>query len=296
MGDDLQNMAHEGGTRLPIGITLDEALRFSWSNRRLIGRFMIIPVVMATLLEFGSIVFYEGSRQTAPTMTWSFGILIPDFLVLTWFAVACHRLILIGDDTVSRFGLTRWTLRETRFFLWMLFAYIIGCLFMLLGNAALVAGTFFMAKAYGFSTKTMSLVMEHPAFFPALMVLATIPFSYIVGRVSLLLPATAIDLQPSFSSAWDLSEGNGWRVAILVGGLPLAFMVIQALIWMAPSRVFGETLHDSQPELGATSMALTVLQTALRYVFATVEIAILSISFRRLRTMEAQNLASSAAT
>lgn len=297
MDDNLQDMIHRSGrSKIPMDLTLAEALRFSWSNRRAFGRFMIIPVAVATLLELASLAFYEGSDQTASRMIWSFGVFLPDFLVLTWFAVACHRFILIGTGAISAFGLIRWTWRETRFFLWMLLAYALGYLFMMFCMAVLPLGAIFVVKACGFTTKTMSLMMEHPAFIPGVFLLASIPFAYVVGRVSLLLPATAIDLRPSFSSAWDSSEGNGWRVALLVGGIPVAFMAIQSLIWMGPSWVFGESLQETQADLDGTSIGLTFGQSILRYTFATVEIAILSITFRRLRTMDEQKSASPPST
>lgn len=251
---------------------------------------MILPVAMATLLELVSVASYGSSDQTTFTMIWGFGIFIPDFLVLTWFAVACHRLILIGAGAVSEFGLTRWTWRETRFFLWMLLAYTTGYLFMLLGYPILGAVAFFITKACGFSTKTMSLITEHPVFLMGVILLTSIPFAYVVGRMSLLLPATAIDLHPSFSSAWDLSEGKGWRVAILVGGVPIAFMAIQASIWMILSWLFGESVHETQAVLGVTSISSTFMSSVFRYVLATVEIAILSITYRRLRTIKEQEL------
>lgn len=98
MGDELQDIAPgSGASKLPISLTLAEAFKLSWSNRRLFGRFMIFPVVMATLLGLASLAFHEAADQTASRLIWSFGIFIPDFLVLTWFAVACHRLILIGE-------------------------------------------------------------------------------------------------------------------------------------------------------------------------------------------------------
>lgn len=255
---------------------------------------MILPVAMATLLGLVSLGLYDKSDQTVSSIIWSFGIFIPDFLVLTWFAVACHRLILIGAGAVAEFGLTRWTWRETRFFLWMLLVYTIGYLFMLLGNTTLFAVSFFVANACGFSTQTISLIMEHQSFFLGMILFASIPFAYVVGRLSLLLPATAIDLHASVNSAWDLSEGNGWRVAILVGGVPMAFMAIQASIWMIPSWLFGESVHETQAVVDITSISSTFLSSVFRYALATVEIAILSITYRRLRTIKEQELVSPA--
>lgn len=279
---------------LSVSVTIAEALRLSWSNRQLFGRFMILPVAMATLLGLVSLGLYDKSDQTVSSIIWSFGIFIPDFLVLTWFAVACHRLILIGAGAVAEFGLTRWTWRETRFFLWMLLVYTIGYLFMLLGNTTLFAVSFFVANACGFSTQTISLIMEHQSFFLGMILFASIPFAYVVGRLSLLLPATAIDLHASVNSAWDLSEGNGWRVAILVGGVPMAFMAIQASIWMIPSWLFGESVHETQAVVDITSISSTFLSSVFRYALATVEIAILSITYRRLRTIKEQELVSPA--
>lgn len=279
---------------LSVSVTIAEALRLSWSNRQLFGRFMILPVAMATLLGLVSLGLYDESDQTVSSIIWSFGIFIPDFLVLTWFAVACHRLILIGAGAVAEFGLTRWTWRETRFFLWMLLVYTIGYLFMLLGNTTLFAVAFFVANACGFSTQTISLIMEHQSFLLGMILFASIPFAYVVGRLSLLLPATAIDLHASVNSAWDLSEGNGWRVAILVGGVPMAFMAIQASIWMIPSWLFGESVHETQAVVDITSISSTFLSSVFRYALATVEIAILSITYRRLRTIKEQELVSPA--
>jgi hypothetical protein len=179
----------------------------------------------------------------------------------------------------------------------MFLAYAIGYLLMLLCNTALFAVVFItIVRVCGFSTKAMSILMDQPAFFPGAIFLTSIPFAYAVGRVSLLLPATSIDLRPTLKSAWVLSMGNGWRVAILVGGVPLAFMAIRTLLWIIPTWLFGESLHKTQPTLDVTSVGLTFLQSVLRYVLATVEIAILSISFRRLRTIEEQKLVSPAVT
>jgi len=104
MRDDLQDVAlGADANKLPIGLTLSEALRLFWINKRLFVRFMIIPVAMATVLGLASLAFYSESDQTVSSMIWSFGVFIPDFLVLTWFAVACHRLIrskgFTGDST-----------------------------------------------------------------------------------------------------------------------------------------------------------------------------------------------------
>lgn len=69
VGDELQDIAPgSGASKLPISFTLAEAFRLSWSNRRLFGRFMIIPAVMATVLGLASLAFYNESDQTVSSM------------------------------------------------------------------------------------------------------------------------------------------------------------------------------------------------------------------------------------
>ena len=43
---------------------------------------------------------------------------------------------------------------------------------------------------------------------------------WFIARVSLMLPAIAIDRKPDLGAAWQASRRNGWRLAIVVGLLP----------------------------------------------------------------------------
>jgi len=281
---------------LPLGATFTEAVQLVWGNRRRFGLFMVAPVVAGFLLHlaYGAADDVSDSTPYSLILIGTYSIL--DFFVLTWFAVACHRVILIGEEAVPAFGLTRWTWRETRFFLWMFLVYIIGSLLLVLCASVLFAGAVFIAAVCGFSTNSMPALMEQPAFGGIVIVLSSIPFAYVVGRASLVLPATAIDLRQSFSAAWAQSAWNGWRVAALAGGIPVAFLAIQTFMWMIPSRLFEESAHEARLAFDPMALGQTFLQQVVRYTFAVVEIAILSISFRRLRVLETQRPASPAVT
>lgn len=51
--------------------------------------------------------------------------------------------------------------------------------------------------------------------------------SYIFSRLSLVLPATAIDERNfTISSAWKISSGNGWRLTLLVALLPFTIYLL----------------------------------------------------------------------
>ena len=104
----------------------------------------------------------------------------------------------------------------------------------------------------------------NPIGLAALGSLLALPVAYVVGRSSIVLPATAIDERPSIPWAWSISKGNGLRLMVLVGLLPILTDFIFELIPAYDSFVY--------------SIFLLVIYL---YVSAA-EIAILSLSYREL--------------
>ena len=93
----------------------------------------------------------------------------------------------------------------------------------------------------------------------------------LLARLSIVLPATAIDLQPTFKLFWDLSEGNGWRLAFLIFGLPLVFYSF--------FPIFHSTFDDS-------SWVSDFFVSLISYGMTTIEIALLSLSYRVFSELE----------
>ena len=53
-----------------------------------------------------------------------------------------------------------------------------------------------------------------------------VPVAYIFVCFALVLPAIATDAVPSFGRAWELSRGNGLRLLVTVGLLPVALNLL----------------------------------------------------------------------
>jgi hypothetical protein len=51
----------------------------------------------------------------------------------------------------------------------------------------------------------------------------TLPGAYLCARLSMLLPATAVDKRQDMGWAWALTKGNGWRLVALLWLLPFAY-------------------------------------------------------------------------
>ena len=90
-----------------------------------------------------------------------------------------------------------------------------------------------------------------------------LPIGYVFGRLSLILPATAIDQDNSFSTAWHISKGNGWNLCFLISILPfLTGFVIDSL--------------------NSPSIVSTLFSSILSIFILFYEVSILSNSYKTL--------------
>jgi hypothetical protein len=111
----------------------------------------------------------------------------------------------------------------------------------------------------------MRLFGDFEDWFEYLTLALKLPMLYVFGRLCLIFPATALDLGPNAGWSWTLTRGNGWRLLIIVGGLPFAVGYAISLLYRSD----------------ATTVEWLVL-TVVGFVLLAVEIAAISISYREL--------------
>lgn len=102
------------------------------------------------------------------------------------------------------------------------------------------------------------------------------PFIMLVSKLSLLLPATATDVEDvNFSDTWNLSYGNSWRLALLVGLLPvvtnhlLEYLAFDGLLNML--TYYGAWLIVGAVEVGLLSLCYAYLTTNLAEEAVSIE-------------------------
>jgi hypothetical protein len=173
------------------------------------------------------------------------------------FIVTCQRLILLGDESVARFGPLKWTWRETRFVGW--FVAIVACIIWI----SIPAGILLELLLLPFD-EFSSYLDELPSDSWISYLLAA-PFFYVMARWSLVIPATAVDERPDLRWAWRCSRGNGWRLVLVVWLLPWAISSAHELLVREQSTLIED-----------------VLSFALWLVLFVIEIAALSLSYREL--------------
>ena len=89
--------------------------------------------------------------------------------------------------------------------------------------------------------------------------------TYFVARLSLVLPATALDAAASFRQAWRQSARNGWRLLMIVGAFP----------WIA-ARSLGLLYRDG------ASLAESAVLMFFSVLVSTLGIIALSLSYQEL--------------
>lgn len=234
---------------IPVLEVIHEAMTIPWHKRAtMFSPLLRISVVLIALHFIMPLVREELGRISYLVWRVLFG------LAFAVFAVTCHRIILLGKESVPKSGLASWSLRETRFVGWtLLIALCGGVTAGIVGIPVLILLGFFI----------VSQKPGEPWVTAAGSIMIMIPASYLFARLSVLLPATAVDEQPDFAWAWELTKGNGWRLFLVVGVLP-------GILWLGPDYLLGR------------SVIIDLLIYATACVLYVIEIAALSLSYRHL--------------
>ncbi len=173
------------------------------------------------------------------------------------FAVTCHRLVLLDAASVASRSVPRWSWRETRFFYWLVGIWLICW------GAGIAAMTLILNLAI------MAMGPPSDGWFSEAQYLASVPACYLFARLSPIFPATAIDRTVDLKWAWKLTQGNGWRLFLVVAVLPWLISAVVGLLYR-----------------GNATAVETVILTSLGSALFAVEIAALSLSYRELTQEE----------
>ncbi len=198
-----------GQKKFSIVFTVRDAMVCVWRYRGVIFLRLSIPMLLFVLI-------WTLASRMPPEAPDAIKLLFVglEFMLFSLFSVACLQVFLQGSNVAPRFGVMRWGRRESRFLLALIALYIV----ITLTAVALttVAGVI--------ATNFVLLEVETLRW---LFYLSLIPTLYILARLFLLLPAAAIGNRLKPAEAWHLTNGNGWRLAVVLGGFPWLLVVVR---------------------------------------------------------------------
>lgn len=236
--------------RLSVARIVAGAFDYPWQHRGVFARSLAIPAlaIIACTLAWSTV-----ARSGDTLLSWMlYGVYSA---ICCWAAVICHRLVLLGTADAGAFAGPAGPRRLLVFLaavICIAFVYL-AVMFMGISVLTVVTGTAYIPAGQA---------RPKPVDFQWAVWLAQFAALYVSARLALTLPAIATDLGFSFRQAWIHSRGNGWRLAIVVFGLP----------W------FASNLASFLSRDGATVVEIAAL-LVLGIVLLAVEAVALSLSF-----------------
>jgi len=270
--------------KLMIRETVFEVLNFLWTNRLDLVRMIAAPVLAIAILHVAlSTVFkdFAPTQESGISGLQFFALVIAIALPTVFyvmFAVAWHRRCLRPEEQTTILAALKWDRRKTQFLLRFIVISVISVIAALpvLIISSIVGWTGGTATAVsGQGGPTMAVVIIQ------LVKLITIFAVMLVQvRLSLLLPATALDQKLTLTEAWAIGQGNSWRLlAVLLLSVAPA-MVIVLLVGSAIGAISQAT------GLGGLLTYRFIVQLALdfaSYIVVAASVSALSMSYRALR-------------
>jgi hypothetical protein len=212
-------------SRLPIFATAVESFRFVLTHRRELMRLALFGVPAFYLLDIGfeSInwlaVSSRGVNATAGKALVDLGL---RGIIATIVLVAWHRVVMLKMSARNSLPPVAFGVRECRYFIfWMLLSGGFLAIFAITAAVAVAVQFVAMLGAYvvllllGLGKTLVVGQSDQLIIVLWIAVFFGVPVaSYVTGRLSLVLPALAVDRRRPLRHAWHLSDGNGWRLVI----------------------------------------------------------------------------------
>jgi hypothetical protein len=212
-----------------------------------------------------SLVWASGGWSSDLVTGWVF--LIPNAVLFAWLAVRIHRAVLL--DGTAETGNAHDFALVYRYFAALTAGAALKVLFFFLALTLISLGS--IAFAW-FMPATTTPPTQPPGPDPDIQrlinfvgIVGQAPVLYLLARWSTLLPALALDLAWAPRSAWRQTEGNGWRLVLVVFLLP--WTLSAAIGWANASTA---------------NNVLVALLAIARAVFLALGVIALSLSYREL--------------
>ncbi len=248
----------------PVTEVIANAYRFVWENRRDCAALAYPNVLVLSVVYTIDMMTGPGRVDDAVGPGDALLLVVALSVGLTCavlYAVALHRVYLLpGTQPTVRESL-RWRGRHTRFVV-----RLIGLAFgLVLASTVLVS----IVSAFAAPTREGMTLLA---------VVTTLALSFVFARLSLVLPAASVEQPLSFGESWRLSQGCGWRL-LLIWLLPaLPAQLLQFLVLVLATGLFGDTIGDSV----LRSFVTALLMVSAQFIGVAATFVALSVAYENL--------------
>ncbi len=202
-------------------------------------------------------------------------LFLPSLVFYIMFAVAWHRRYLMRGESSTVWSALRWDPRKMKFLAhFLLIAMIAGAIVAVPIVMLTIFGVVLNFAAAAAATATVSPPVDVNTLSSVIGMAAGILTMIVYLRLSLWLPATAVDAPFSLLESWRLGRGNSWRIFIVACGAEIGLWIFATVLSFAVGDL----------PTGSITMNLIValIENALAYAVLAAGIAAISICYERL--------------
>lgn len=242
--------------KLPILNIIIEAFWYPWKYKYQFFNALAFPVVLVV-----SIAAVWSEIKPESHMINLF-IYIIYFLSMSFFAISCHRFILMGADKKVSLDYATMMKMIIIFSVWAIIVYILAGIPL----AVIMTIAANITSDKNLISSSHNLTADN---FNWVKLVLLLPVGYLLGRFSLVFPATAVGVRTSVKWSWLATKNNGFRMLVLIGVLPWVTTILLDLLWRENGTMFEY-----------------VFLSILGYIVLAVEIFILSLAFKKFYRVE----------
>jgi hypothetical protein len=224
-------------------------------------RVLWAPSMLAMLTTMGQDIWSDAAGL------WKLALSGVSLMGLAWLAVRCHRLVLLGPVSMVRHGIKPSLQSEGLFLLWLVALYVVPSegVFGLLGFQPFF-GDGYSSILSGWNWMWWTL--------------GTTLWAYLHARLSLIFPALALGRAQPMGMAWELSQGNGWRLLALAVATAIAagtfFLLSAILVNFIPRE------YEYGPLANAVVVTSAAVFSAVKLLAFAMGVTTLSLAYRDL--------------
>ncbi|NQV55514.1 MAG: hypothetical protein HQ503_06620 [Rhodospirillales bacterium] len=275
--------------KLPVWGTVVHTYKFFWHEKQQFWQLalpaIIIVSLMAALADWAAIgatgMTVEKAaraRRLAELPAWGFIMLALSFGAGIWayvcYSVAWHRSFLVPGEGITIGSCYTWRGRHGRF-LWMTVKIGLMAMISIAAVAAIGGGIAGAVSATG------------GAVFSGVVAAMIVAIFYYAMRLSVWLPAAAVDHRMSLGDVLALTRGNGWRLfgIIIYAGIPIGLCTAVLAVILGAAIL-------ALPNYGPLTAALlqNLVAQFIGYIGIAIGISALSVCYSRLRKADGERI------
>jgi hypothetical protein len=262
-------------TQLPIIQSIRASYEFLWTNRHDFMRMCALP---ALILGFADVIAIALFPPVDGKITYqALAVMVaPALFLYVMFSVAWHRRFLRPSENSTIWEALRWDARKTVFFLRLVAIFVCVAVISLSPTIILTIVGGLLSIVSGAAGASAAIPQGISIF--ATGIVMTIAL-VLYARLSLWLPATAVDEKHTILSVWTLGRGNAWTLLGITLGAALPLMFFAILVTSSVQSM----AHGLGIDSNLTGRFISALTAGFtNYLTLAAEITALSIAYQKL--------------